>query len=71
MRAPLLPPLLRALHTDEFAPVPPHRALTRVIAATAHALPDIARAVGADPVAFTHDRRATALALTAINAAHG
>ncbi len=71
MRAPLLPPLLRALHTDEFAPVAPHAALTRAIAATAHALPDLARAAGADPAVFAHDRRATALALTALNAEHG
>src|SRR3954470_2998526 len=67
----LLPPLLRALHTDEFAPVEPHAALAGAIGATEAALPDLARAVGTDVAAFAHDRRATAIALRAIDEAHG
>ncbi len=67
----LLPSLLRPLHTDEFAPVAPHAALARATAMTAHGAPDIARALGLDQVRYANDRRATALALQAINTAHG
>ena len=67
----MLPSLLRPLHSDEFAPVAPHTALAAATTATAHALPDIARTLGLTPQAYASDRRATALALQAINQAHG
>lgn len=67
----LLPSLLRPLHTDEFAPVAPHAALARATAMAAYAVPDIARAVGLDALRYANDRRATALALQAINTTHG
>ena len=67
----LLPSLLRPLHTDEFAPVVPHLALARATALTAHAVPDIARALGLDALRYANDRRATALALHHINTTHG
>jgi predicted TIM-barrel fold metal-dependent hydrolase len=71
MRTGLLPPVLRPLHSDEYSPVPPHRALARATAAVARALPDVAHAVALDAPTYAHDRRATALALRAIDAAHG
>ncbi len=67
----LLPSLLRPLHTDEFAPVVPHTALARATAMTAHAVPDIAHALGLDQLRYANDRRATALALHHINQSHG
>lgn len=67
----LLPPLLRPLHSDEYLPVPPHRALARATRQVAAELPDAARALGVRPDVYAHDRRATALALRAIDAAHG
>ncbi len=67
----LLPSLLRPLHTDEFLPVVPHGALACATASVARALPDAARTVGLDAAAYAHDRRATALALRAIDSAHG
>ncbi len=66
-----LPTLLRMLHTDEFVPVPSHGALLRAKDEVARAAPDVARALGADPGEYVHDRRGTALALRAIDEAHG
>jgi predicted TIM-barrel fold metal-dependent hydrolase len=68
---PPLPSLLRPLHSDEFAPVRPHRALTRATDRIARRLPDLAAAVALDRTTYAHDRRATALALREIDAAHG
>ncbi len=67
----LLPSLLRPLHTDEFLPVAPHTALARATAMVEHAMPDVARALGVDAAVYAHDRRATALALRAIDTTHG
>jgi predicted TIM-barrel fold metal-dependent hydrolase len=68
---PVLPALLRPLHSDEYRPLRPHRALARAHAHVAAALPDVARAVALDRLTYAHDRRATALALRAIDDAHG
>ena len=66
-----LPSLLRPLHSDEFLPVPPHRALAQATDAVDRAMPGITRALGIDPAAYAHDRRATVLALRELDAAHG
>lgn len=65
------PALLRPLHTDEFAPVVPHRALALATDAVDAAMPDVARTLGMDATEYVHDRRATALALREIDRAHG
>jgi predicted TIM-barrel fold metal-dependent hydrolase len=67
----LLPPLLRPLHSDEFAAVPPHRALAVATDSVATGLPGVAAALGLDPAELAHDPRGTALALGALNDAHG
>lgn len=67
----LLPPLLRPLHSDEFAPVPPHRALVRAADTVTRELPRVAAAVGLDPAELANEPRGTALALGALNDAHG
>jgi predicted TIM-barrel fold metal-dependent hydrolase len=67
----LLPPLLRPLHSDEYLPVRPHRALDRATDAVARKVPELAGAVALDAPTYAHDRRATALALLEIDAAHG
>ncbi len=71
MASRLLPPVLRPRHSDEYLPVPPHPALAAATDAVAERLTRIATSVAADPVEYAHDRRATALALAALNATHG
>lgn len=66
-----VPPLLRPLHTDEYAPVPAHDRLARATASVADRLDDVARSLGMDSSIYVHDRRATALTLRAIDHAHG
>jgi predicted TIM-barrel fold metal-dependent hydrolase len=66
-----LPSLLRPLHSDEYAPVAPHRALTVATHRVAHAVPEVARRIRVETSEYVHDRRATALALRAVDAAHG
>jgi uncharacterized protein len=67
----LLPSLLRPLHSDEYLPVRPHRALARATDAVARTVPQLAGAVALDAPTYAHDRRATALALLEIDGAHG
>jgi Predicted metal-dependent hydrolase of the TIM-barrel fold len=67
----LLPSLLRPLHSDEFAPVPLHPALARATDSVGRELPNIARTLVISATTYAHDRRASALALRAIDAAHG
>ena len=66
-----LPALLRPLHSDEYLPVAPHPALAAATDAVARRVPDVARRLRLDASTYVHDRRATALALRAIDAAHG
>jgi hypothetical protein len=67
----LLPPLLRRLHTDEFDAVP-YDACQHAVALAAKArLPTLARRLNAPAAPFAYDRRATALSLELLNAAHG
>ncbi len=66
-----VPPLLRPLHTDEYAPVPAHDRLARAASRVADRIDDGARRLGMDAEVYAHDRRATALTLRAIDHAHG
>ncbi|MGZ4796343.1 MAG: amidohydrolase family protein [Acidimicrobiia bacterium] len=68
---PRLPTLLRPLHSDEYLPVVPHAALARATAGVAGTVAESAGRVGVEPAAYLHDPRATALALVAIDDAHG
>ena len=51
----LLPPLLRPLHSDEFLPVRPHRALARAADAVARSVPDLARFLALDAPTYVHN----------------
>jgi len=66
-----LPSLLRPLHSDEYLPFAPHRALARATHRVGLAVPETARRLRIDAAAYVHDRRATALALRAVDAEHG
>jgi len=67
----LIPPLLRSMSSDEYAPVP-WRAVDRDASVRVDAvIGDAARRCGVSPSAYALDRRGTAATLRAIDDAHG
>jgi hypothetical protein len=67
----LVPQLLRHLHTDEYDAVPYDSRLGLAVRSATSQLPAIAHRVSAEAAYFAFDRRATALSLSQLNAAHG
>ena len=67
----LVPPLLQARCTDEYAPLPPSTADRHALGALAERLPRSACAVGLPERVYAYDRRGTAATLRAVDAAHG
>lgn len=66
-----LPPLLRQLHSDEYAAVPYDATQIAVAHEVSGRLPIIARRLNVPVAPFAFDRRATALSLALLNRAHG
>jgi predicted TIM-barrel fold metal-dependent hydrolase len=66
-----VPPLLRRIASDEYAPLPWTRGDRAALARLARRLPDAARAARTGLDAYVHDRRATAATLRAVDAAAG
>jgi len=67
----ILPPLLRPRSSDEFAPLPLHPADRGAAATAAGAVAHVAERLRMSAIDHAHDRRGTAAALRAIDAAHG
>jgi hypothetical protein len=67
----LVSPLLAPLSTDEFDPLPPTSADRRAAAQLAETVEEGASRIGLRPDEHLVDRRGTAAALRAIDAAHG
>jgi hypothetical protein len=70
LRAPV-PPLLRRLSSDEYRPLPWRPADREALARFGDAAGERARRVGLAPPTYVEDRRGTAAALRAIDAAAG
>src|SRR5260370_36300923 len=66
-----VPPALRRVASDEYAPLPWRRADRKALARLEAAVPDIAARLGMGVAAYLADRRGTAATLRAINAAGG
>ncbi len=66
-----MPPLLRRIASDEYAPLPWTARDRRALARLAPALADGARAARVEVPTYVHDRRATAASLRAIDDAAG
>jgi uncharacterized protein len=64
-------PLLAATSTDEYAPLPPSPAVRQAAVRFAARAGALAPRLGLTPMEYTVDRRGTATALRALNAAHG
>jgi len=64
-------PLLAATSTDEYAPLPPSPAVRQAVVRFAERVGALAPRLGFTPMEYTVDRRGTATALRALNAAHG
>ena len=71
MSAAVTSPLLAASSTDEYAPLPASPAVLEASARLAEKLATIAPKLGLDQTDHLFDRRGTAAALRALNAAHG
>jgi predicted TIM-barrel fold metal-dependent hydrolase len=64
-------PLLAASSTDEFAPLPPSPAVREAVARFGERVTTLAPRLGLTPMEHAVDRRGTATALRALDAAHG